>query len=347
MTLPGKRKEQHMLTISNHDGTLSPSTMQRLEGIKDRSETIRQAARAPRTVDAYRSDWVQVQRWVEGLGYALPDADDLTEPIPVGIIESYLLDRSDPATPDTVTPSTLGRHLAGIRWWHHQAGLVSPTDHPNLADVIAGIRRTEGVAPRRVRPVYLDDLAAMVESLPDGVKGERDRAILLSGWWGAFRRSELAALDVDDLADDPAGLIINLRRSKVDQEGAGRAVPLHYHDEGICPVRAVRTWAAVAGDGALFRQVDRWGNLRGRISGQTVATVVKAAAERIGHDPDTFSGHSLRAGFVSECDRRGISSSAVRIVTGHQSDAMLSVYTRPRSLFESSAGAFFDTEVTT
>jgi site-specific recombinase XerD len=260
--------------------------------------------------------------------------------LPVLFVRKYLAERRH-----EVSAATLGRHLAAIRHWHHEAGHLSPTDHPDVAKALGGIRRIQGRDPRRVRPVYLDDLAAMVETLPAGAKGERDRALLLAGWWGAFRRSELAALDVDDLADDPSGLLVRLRRSKTDQEAAGRLVPLHYHAGAVCPVLAVRTWAQIAGDGALFRQVDRWGNLRGgRISGQTVAFVVKEGAERIGHDPDAFSGHSLRAGFVSECDRRGISSSAVRLVTGHQSDAMLSVYTRPRSLFESSAGAYFESE---
>ena len=136
---------------------------------------------------------------------------------------------------------------------------------------------------------------------------------------------------------------MNLKRSKTDQDATGRLVPLHYHDETVCPVRAVRQWVQAVDSGALFRRVDRWGTiLDSRISGQTVAMVVKESAARIGLDPDTFSGHSLRAGFVSECDRRGITTAAVRLVTGHQSDVMLSVYTRPRSLFDSSAGAFFD-----
>ncbi len=331
------------IALSDVDATLSASTMERLEGISDRSETIRANSRSPRTIEAYLSDWCQLQRWGEGLGIAIPDSGSLIEPLPVGIVEGYLLDRSDPETPDTVTPATLGRHLAAIKYWHRKAFLVSPTDHPTLADIIAGIRRTEAVAPRRVKPVYLDDLAAMVSALPEGVKGVRDRAILLAGWWGAFRRSEMAALDVGDLTDDPQGVLVNLKRSKVDQTAEGRLVPLHYHDETVCPVRAVRTWLQAVNAGALFRRVDRWGNvLNSRISGQTVAIVVKESVARIGLDPETFSGHSLRAGFVSECDRRGITTAAVRLVTGHQSDVMLSVYTRPRSLFDSSAGAFFN-----
>ncbi len=116
-------------------------------------------------------------------------------------------------------------------------------------------------------------------------------------------------------------------------------------DQWAATFRNARTrhkTSTLVDDGPVFRQLDRWGNIGGSITGQTVARVVKEYAETIGFDPSAYSGHSLRAGFVSECDRRGITSSAVRLVTGHQSDAMLNVYTRPRSLFEFSAGAFFD-----
>ena len=179
--------------------------------------------------------------------------------------------------------------------------------------------------------------------MSDDPKAIRDRALLTVGWWGAFRRSELVGITDADIADDPRGIVVNLPRSKTDQEGKGRLVPLHYHDGPTGPVVALRQWTKlVDGGGPVFRQLDRWGNIGGPIAGSTVARVVKEYAERIGLDPDGYSGHSLRAGFITECDNRGIGTSAVRLVTGHQSDAMLSVYTRPRSLFESSAGAFFD-----
>jgi site-specific recombinase XerD len=337
-----------MLSLTHETG-LSAESITRLEAIRDRGEDIRAAARAPRTLAAYHNDWQQLQAWASTLGLLLPDPDHLTEPVPVSLLEAYLLDRSNPETPATVTPSTLTRHLAAVKWWHRSAGLVSPTDHPALADVIAGIRRTETTTTRRVRPVYLEDLTAMVESQPEGTKGLRDSAMLLLGWWGAFRRSEVAGLNLTDLTDDPQGLLVNLRQTKTDQTGAGRQVPLHYHPEPVCPVRGVRAWAAgLTDDGPLFRNVDRWGNTGSdRLSGQAIAMVVKASAARIGLDPAAFSGHSLRAGFVSECDRRGITTSAVRLVTGHQSDAMLSVYTRPTSLFDSSAGAYFDSQEVT
>ncbi len=134
--------------------------------------------------------------------------------------------------------------------------------------------------------------------------------------------------------------MVTLRKSKTDQEGKGRQVPLHYHDEQVCPVRALRAWLNAAGieSGPVFRRLDRWGNVKDSgLHPSAVATIVRDAASAIGLDPAEHTAHSLRAGFVSECDRRGIVSSAVRLVTGHQS----AIYTRPQSLFDSSAGAYF------
>ena len=180
----------------------------------------------------------------------------------------------------------------------------------------------------------------------DGTKGLRDRALLAIGWWGAFRRSELASLHLADLTEAPDGLIVRLRRSKTDQEGQGRRIPLAYvhGDPVLCPVRALREWAREADlqSGPVLRRVDRWGNISNRqISGEAVARVVKESASRIGIDAKAVAGHSLRAGFVSECDRRGVPDSAVMRTTGHKTVAMLDVYSRPRALFDGSAASYF------
>jgi len=340
------RKGISMLVTTHDDGGLAdPATMERVERLLERRTKIRAAARSPRTLTAYRSDWRLFASWAAGFGMKLPDdPTTITEPVAVGVVEAYLLDRSDPDGVGQIAPQTLAHHLSAIKWWHRQAGLVSPTDHPSLADTIAGIRRVESVPVRRAAPVYLDDLRAMAATMSDDPASVRDRALLTVGWWGAFRRSELVGITAADVTDDPSGVIVNLPRSKTDQEGEGREVPLHYHDGPVCPVVSLRSWRRFYGDagGPVFAAVDRWGNIGGPLTGRAVSRVVKQYAAAIGFDPAGYSGHSLRAGFVSECDRRGIVTSAVRLVTGHQSDAMLSVYTRPRSLFESSAGAFFD-----
>jgi len=291
------------------------------------------AARSESTIAGYADDWAKFGDWhrERGLGDPLPPVDHRA--VLLWLTDIHL----------EVKASTIARRLSGIRYAHHLAGVPSPTDHPQVRQALAGVRRIRQDRPRQARPLYLDDLTAAVETLGGSARERRDRALLLVGWWGAFRRSELVGIDAAHITDHPQGVAVELPKSKTDQEGAGRMVPLHYRQrEDLCPVRALREWANGT-PGPVFRRVDRWGNVRAtRLGAAAVNVVVKEAAERVGLDPAHYSAHSLRAGFVSECDRRGIGSSAVRVVTGHQSDAMLATYTRPRSLFESSAGAMFE-----
>lgn len=323
------------------DAVLTPATLERFEQLVTRGAEYEAASRAPNTVRSYRSDWRQFHGWADSFGVILEaDPEQLSEPLPPDLLYLYMADRAE-----QLKPATLARHLSAIRHWHHRRDFPSPTDHPRIANTLAGITRRHAYTKRQARPLYLDDLRQAVALLDDSMKGVRDRALLLVGWWGAFRRSELTGLRVEDLEQHPEGILVTLRKSKTDQAGQGRQVPLHYHSAEVDPVTALREWLRV-GDrvsGPVFCGVDRWGNPSGRrLSTQAVSDVVKAAAESIGFDPAGYSAHSLRAGFVSECDRRAIASSAVRLTTGHQSDAMLATYTRPRTLFESAAGAYFD-----
>lgn len=327
--------------------TLTPGaeiSVERLEYLHQRREQVRAASRAESTLNAYRSDWRQLQTWAAGLGVTIPEPEQLAQPLPVGIIEGYLLDRSDPANGEQVAPASLTRHMSAVRWWHRQAGHVSPTDHPILEDTLAGIRRMDGRTPRRAKPIYLEDLRAMVAVLDESPIGLRDRALLTLGWWGAFRQSELVGIHTGHVEDHPMGVAVTLPRSKTDQDGKGLVKAIQYQTAFgvLCPVASMRAWVTGLDAGPVLRGVSRWGHISGEgLTPNAVARTVKRLAGEIGLEPSGYSGHSLRAGFVSECDRRGIPSMAVRMITGHKSDAMLSVYNRPRDLFESSAGAYF------
>ena len=316
------------------DLAVRPGTepLSRLTELTERAQEYAEASRSDATRAAYATDWRLFSRWCSKT--RLPT----TIPVNPQVVVAYLADQAA-----TLSAPTLARRLSAIKYQHHQIGEWSPTDHPQVVATLAGIRRRHIHRKKQARPLYLDDLSAAIGALDESPRGLRDAAVLLVGWWGAFRRSELVSLNTDDLEDNPQGIVVSLRRSKTDQDAQGRLVPLHYHPEPLCPVRALRSWLTVAGiSGPVFRRVDRWGNIGDiRLDAPIVARIVKTAAESLGFDPTGFSAHSLRAGFVSECDRRGINSSAVRLVTGHKSDAMLAVYTRPRNLFESSAGAYF------
>jgi integrase len=193
------------------------------------------------------------------------------------------------------------------------------------------------VAPTRKDALTTSQLRAMVSALPARLLGIRDRAILLLGFAGAFRRSELVGLDVRDLAFCPEGMRVTLRRSKTDQEGVGRTVGIPTSPgPSMCPVAATRAWlsaAAIIG-GPVFREVQGSGRVgQARLASRVVATVVKLAAVAVGIDPRNLAGHSLRAGYATEAARSGKPIFVIQQQTGHRSVAMVSRYVRAVDLF--------------
>jgi integrase len=258
-----------------------------------------------------------------------------------------------PATDETIAlylssqaaslrPSTLEHHLAAISKAHKAAGFPSPIpDSVLVFETLKGIKRTHGTAPKQKAPVLTEDLRLMLRLTPDNVQSIRDRAILLVGFAGAFRRSELVALDVIDLKFQPEGLLVTLRRSKTDQEGEGRtvAVPRGLHSE-TCPVRALDAWLQVAAiaDGPVFRPVRKGGAIwLTRLSGHAVASVVKRYAMKAGQSMEAFSGHSLRAGFVTSAARAGEPERRIMRQTGHKSIEMVLRYVRQANAFSDNA----------
>jgi integrase len=173
------------------------------------------------------------------------------------------------------------------------------------------------------------------------LKGLRDRAILLLGFAGAFRRSELVALDVGDLEFCYGGLRVQIRRSKTDQEGAGHTIAI-VPGSIACPVRAVRAWleASKITAGPLFRPIAKGGRIgTERLADYTVVRVVKASARRVGLDPKLFAGHSLRSGFLTSAAGRGASIFKMMDVSRHKSMDTLRGYVRDAELFRDHAGA--------
>ncbi len=155
------------------------------------------------------------------------------------------------------------------------------------------------------------------------MKDARDRALLLIGFAGGFRRSEIVGLDCDDIERVRQGLIVTLIRSKTDQEGAGRKVGIPFGRTRHCPVLALEQWLAVSGikTGPVFRPVDRHGHIAAqRLSGETVSVNVKERVAMANIDPTGYSGHSLRAGFATSAVQAGVSTLKIRSQTGHASE---------------------------
>jgi integrase len=173
--------------------------------------------------------------------------------------------------------------------------------------------------------------------------GARDRALILLGFAGACRRSELVALDVTDLAFSRDGLTVTLRRSKADQEAQGRKIGIPYgSNPETCPVRTLQAWleAAAVTSGPVFRSLTRHGHLQvDRLAPVDVARIVKKLAERAGLDPAKYAGHSLRAGHATSAAIAGASERSIMNQTGHRSVQMVRRYIRDGNLFrENSAG---------
>jgi integrase len=212
-----------------------------------------------------------------------------------------------------------------------------------VKSTLRGIKRRHGQSQRRAKPLVKEDLFAVLAAMGDAPKDLRDRALLLVGFAGGFRRSELVAIDCDDIERVHQGIVVRVRRSKTDQEGAGRQVGIPHGRTRWCPVTALGVWLTLAGiqDGPIFRRIDRHGNvLDARLSGEAVSLVVKERVSAVDLDPYEFSGHSLRAGLATSAAAAGVSSRKIRQQTGHTSDAMLARYIRDGEMFvDNAAGA--------
>jgi integrase len=196
-----------------------------------------------------------------------------------------------------------------------------------------------GTAQRRVAPVVVDELHAIVGPLPDTLGGTRDRALLVLGFAGAFRRSELVALTTADVEFRSGGLLVHVRRSKTDQEAQGVTVDIPFGSvEATCPVRTLRAWltAAAITTGPLFRRVTAQGRVGKRaLHAGTVAAIVKLRTAAAGLDPKLYSGHSLRAGLATSAAKAGKDDRAIMRQGRWTGRAMVDRYVRDAERFSS------------
>jgi len=310
---------------------LVPLPLPSLPSLEQAREFIR-ASKAENTLRGYKSDWRAFCAWCEGQGSLCP------LPASPEAVASYIAECAA-----RLKVGSIQRRLNAIAEAHKAAGLDSPTHNAVVKNTLKGIRRTLGTAQSRKAAALTDEIRTMLEKTDDGTIGARDRALILLGFAGAFRRSELVGLDVQDCAFSRDGLTVTLRRSKVDQDGAGRKIGIPYgSNPETCPVRTIQAWIEAAGivAGPLFRSINRHGHVQpGRLSGIDVARVVKKLAQRAGLDAAKYAGHSLRAGHATSAAIAGASERSIMNQTGHRSVQMVRRYIRDGSLFrENSAG---------
>ena len=293
-----------------------------------------QKADAPATRRAYLTDWEHFAEWAQSHRRT-------TDPADVETVCGYLTDLRNRG----YRHSTISRRVSAISRVHQAMGHPSPT----RTDAVRTLLRTividqaeQGITTTRKADLSSADLRAYFGTLGDGLKAVRDRALLAWGFAGGFRRSELVALEVRDLDEQPEGYRVTVRRSKTDRQGQGQVKAIIYgQDEATCPVRLMREWLDASGitDGPIFRGLHCSGTslLDRPLSGQTVANVVKVCAAALGKPPSEFAGHSLRAGFVTEAARNGASERAIANQTGHRSPVVLRGYIRRATVFQDNA----------
>ncbi|MFN2506486.1 MAG: site-specific integrase [Acidimicrobiales bacterium] len=299
--------------------------------------------RAPNTRRAYESDFDHFTDWCSTMGLV---------PLPATPEAVYLylcaLVADDNAADYAIT--TLDRRLAAITYIHETSGHpVSPAKHVRVRELMAGIRRTYGRPLNKRDALTTAQLHTMVAGLDLATKrGLRDRAILLIGYAGAFRRSELAPLRAEQLRRRGDGYVVSLVRTKSDQESHGREVGIPaFAGSSLCPVTALDTWltAAAISTGPVFRKVTRYDTVTSQaLAPSTVALIVKRAASAAAIPPGRLAGHSLRSGHATTAAENGAPDRVIMRQTGHRSVETLEGYIRSGNVLRENSARYLNLE---
>ncbi len=318
-----------------HDGTLATA--------RRAADAYARQAKAANTRRAYRAGVRAWCRWCDR--HALPCL-----PGRPGDVVAFLA--AERGRGCSVTTVDLRR--ASIRYLHHLAGVALPTAHAQVTETVAGIRRAAahaGERPRKKAAATLAVLTRILEPVPDDLVGLRDRALLLLGFAGALRRSELAAVRVEHLELRARGLQLTLPSSKGARSGGSVVIAIPAGSTAACPVKALYRWLEAAGirDGAVFRRI--WqppaggghdnSSVRAQVVGhqpidpRTVARVIQARAEAAGYEAGVLGGHSLKRGALTEGMERGVHPTRLKQHGRHKSYAVLDEYLERGDPFES------------
>jgi len=291
-------------------------------------------SKANNTIRAYKSDFKDFVLFCVQNGFkSLP-----SEP---KIVSLYLTQLS---TKD-IKISTIKRRLVSIGVIHKLKGHYLDTKHPSIIENLMGIKRRKGVNQKGKKPLLINNLKKIInvidEQQKEKIKKFRDRSIILIGFSGGFRRSEIVGLDYDDLEFVKEGLKINIKRSKTDQFGEGTIKGLPFFDNSeYCPVVSIQNWIEISkiSSGPLFRRFSKGSNLtEKRLTDQTVALLIKNYLNLAGIDSRNYSGHSLRSGFATTAAEAGVEERSIMAMTGHKSSEMVRRYIKDANLFKNNA----------
>jgi integrase len=304
------------------------------------AEEFRANDRADATRRAYRGDLHAVQEYLRARGQSpdLPIASRL-----IGAFVGYQASADPVSGREALAISTIERRLRGISAAHRDLGFEDPCKDPDVRNAMRGARRRLKTRPSaRKNALELEHLDHMLAKIPTSTHaGRRDRALLLLGIAGALRRSELVAVDADDIETRGEGILLTIRSSKTDQDGKGYVLPIaRGENKRLCAVRALEAWRTAAGihNGPVFVRVRKGDTVTAdRLSDRTVALIVKQRARDAGVAFDVLAGHSLRVGAITQAKRNGYDEGEVAKLSRHKNMDILRAYLRPEDDFEGTA----------
>ena len=241
--------------------------------------------------------------------------------------------------------STIRRRLVSISMVHKLKGHYLDIKHPIITENLLGIKRVKGSIQRGKKPLLISNLKSIInvinEQQNEEIKKFRDRSIILIGFGGGFRRTELISIDYEDLEFVPEGLKITIRRSKTDQFGEGMIKGLPYFPNEIyCPVTSLKKWLEISKikSGPIFRRFSKGSLLtENRLTDQSVVLLMKKYLDLAGIENKNFAGHSLRAGFATVAAESGADERSIMAMTGHKTTQMVRRYIREANIFKNNA----------
>ena len=303
---------------------------------KLQDETLKnlRSSKSVNTVRAYKSDFEDFTLFCIKNGFkSLP-----TEPKIVSLYLTYLSSKN-------VRISTIKRRLVSIGVIHKMKGHYLDTKHPIIVENFMGIKRLKGISQNGKKPLLINDLKEIIDVInkqeePD-LKKLRNKALLLLGFAGGFRRNELVSLNFEDLDFVFEGVKIKIKRSKTDQFGEGfmKGIP-HFENYLYCPVKNLKNWLNISKikKGPIFVRFSKGANLTNiRLTDQSVALIIKEYLTKAGVDNKNYSGHSLRSGFATSAAEAGAEERSIMAMTGHKSSEMVRRYIKEANLFKNNA----------
>ncbi len=291
---------------------------------------VQRASLSKNTHIAYAKGWAAFEAFCAEHGYpSLPASAEHVARFAIDATDRYSM-------------GTVQIYCSAICHHHRESAHTSPTDHPTFRSVMRGLKRLKGTAPRQVDALRADDIVSMIDACDTTTTiGLRDSAILAVGFSAALRRSEIAGLLVEDIRiyQDPRRMIVTIRQSKTDQEGAGQTIAVP-DGENIRPVSRLLVWWHSVGieRGPAFQTLSRGGHLRGRtLHHSDIPRIVKHYGAKIGLDPSRLAGHSLRAGFVTSAAENHARLDKIMAVTRHRNTETVMKYIRDADAFSDHA----------